>query len=249
RNSALWVERTPAEFRFNVKAFRLLTGHQTAPASFPPDLQADLPPLRGGRKNHYYAEVPETVRQELWRRFIEAIAPLRDAGKLTAVHFQFAPWVTTSPEWLRHIEHCVQAMAGHRVALEFRNRLWLDAARVEQTLAWLRRLGAVHVVVDEPQGVDHCAQAVWETTHPALAIVRLHGRNAATWNTKGLAAASDRFNYEYPDDELQDLAERSAALAERAFEVQVLVNVNHEDQGVRAARRLQDLLARLAAPR
>ena len=29
RNAALWAERTPAEFRFNVKAFRIFTGHQT----------------------------------------------------------------------------------------------------------------------------------------------------------------------------------------------------------------------------
>src|SRR5215467_2289433 len=30
-NSALWVERTPSGFTFNVKAFRLFTGHQTEP--------------------------------------------------------------------------------------------------------------------------------------------------------------------------------------------------------------------------
>ena len=29
-NSVLWVERTPASFTFNIKAFRLFTGHQTA---------------------------------------------------------------------------------------------------------------------------------------------------------------------------------------------------------------------------
>ena len=42
-NSALWVERTPPEFVFDMKAFRLFTGHQTEPKFFPKDLQAQLP--------------------------------------------------------------------------------------------------------------------------------------------------------------------------------------------------------------
>ena len=35
RNSVLWTERTPEDFTFNVKAFRLFTSHQTQP-KFPP---------------------------------------------------------------------------------------------------------------------------------------------------------------------------------------------------------------------
>jgi uncharacterized protein YecE (DUF72 family) len=30
-NSKLWAERTPDDFVFNIKAFRLFTGHQTSP--------------------------------------------------------------------------------------------------------------------------------------------------------------------------------------------------------------------------
>lgn len=241
-NSALWVERTPANFRFNVKAFRLLTGHQTAPESFPKDLQPHLPPLAGRKKNHYYADVPAEIRDELWRRFIEALAPLHQAGKLTAVHFQFAPWVATTREWQAHVEHCVERMAGHLLAVEFRNQTWLAEGRRERTLAWERELGVAHVVVDEPQGVGNYAHGVWAATHPALAVLRLHGRNAETWNAKGLAASSERFNYEYRDDELRDLAERATQLADEAFTLQVLVNVNYEDQGIRAAQKLQALL-------
>ena len=38
RNTGLWVERTPEEFIFDVKAFRLLTGHQTSPDALPKDV-------------------------------------------------------------------------------------------------------------------------------------------------------------------------------------------------------------------
>jgi uncharacterized protein YecE (DUF72 family) len=101
-------------------------------------------------------------------------------------------------------------------------------------------------VVDEPQGVGNYAQGVWEVTNERLAVVRLHGRNAETWAAKGLNTSAERFNYEYDDAEIDALAARSLALAERAFELHVLVNVNFEDQGVRAARRLRDRLRELA---
>jgi uncharacterized protein YecE (DUF72 family) len=244
-HAALWAERTPDDFVFNVKAFRLLTGHQTPPASLPRDIAAVLPPLKGRKKNYYYADVPGEIRDELWRRFIEAIAPLKQAGKLKAAHFQFAPWVTNSPEWRQHVEHCVERMAGHLLAVEFRNRSWFAEGRVERTLAWERDMSVAHVIVDEPQGVGNYAHGVWEVTNPALAVVRLHGRNEATWSIKGLTASSERFNYEYSDEEIEQLSEQINALVDRAIQLQVLVNVNHEDQGVRAARRLERELQRL----
>lgn len=244
-NSVLWAARTPPGFTFNVKAWRLFTGHQTPPQAFPPDLQQQLPPLDGRRRHWYYGEVPAEIRDELWRRFHLALAPLREAGKLVAAHFQFAPWVSATSAWRAHVEHCVERMAGQLLAVEFRNQTWLDVDSAQGTLRWERELGVVHVVVDEPQGVGNYAQAVWATTHPDLAIVRLHGRNADTWAAKGLAASSERFNYEYADDELADLAGRIDRLAEQAFRLQVLVNVNFEDQGIRAARRLSRLLERL----
>lgn len=240
-NSQRWAQRVPRDFRFNVKAFRLFTGHQTPPEALPRDLLPLLPPLGPRQKNYYARDLPDEIVDELWRRFIEALDPLRRAGLLTAVHFQFAQWVQATPAWTRYIERCVERMAGHLVAVEFRNPTWLDEARRAQTMDWQRALGVAHVVVDEPQ-VGRYAHSVWELANPALAIVRLHGRNAATWDAKGLTAASDRFNYEYGDDELADIAERSRQLAERAFAVQILVNVNYEDQGIRAAQKLQQLL-------
>lgn len=244
QHAALWAERTPAGFQFNVKAFRLLTGHQTPAEVFPPDMKPWLPALPGRKKNYYYADVPVELQDELWRRFIGALAPLRTAGKLKAVHFQFAPWATSAPAWRAHVELCVERMAGHLLAVEFRNQSWLGDAQAERTLAWERALGVAHVVVDEPQGVGNFVPCVWAATNPQLAVVRLHGRNAETWNAKGLAASSERFNYEYRDDELQGLAGRIESLAEEAFEVQVLVNVNFEDQGIRAAQKLATLMRR-----
>jgi hypothetical protein len=58
-------------------------------------------------------------------------------------------------------------------------------------------------VVDEPQGFSNSIPAVREVTSPEVTVVRLHGRNRATWNKKGLSAA-ERFNYFYSEDELNE---------------------------------------------
>jgi uncharacterized protein YecE (DUF72 family) len=68
--------------------------------------------------------------------------------------------------------------------------------------------------------------------------VRLHGRNAATWDVKGAAAASDRFNYDYPRGELADLASHIRKLSELVAQTHVVFNNNAEDQGQRNARSL-----------
>jgi len=99
------------------------------------------------------------------------------------------------------------------------------------------------VVVDAPQGFKNSVPQVWEVASPKLAIVRLHGRNAETWNVKGSTAASDRFNYDYPDTELAELAERIHQLAEKVELVQAIFNNNYGDQGQRNGKTLQRMIA------
>jgi uncharacterized protein YecE (DUF72 family) len=242
QNARLWAERTPAGFTFNVKAFRIFTGHQTQPAVLHKDLQQALGPALP--PTLYYSHLPAEIRDELWRRFREALAPLREAGKLGAVHFQFAPWVLRNPEGIAHVEHCAERMAGHLVAAEFRHRSWFADDHLEETIALERRLGLVHTVVDSPQGFTNCVPCIWEATNPRLALVRLHGRNAAAWNRKGLAASSSRFDYWYSADELDAMVPEIEHLATLAERVHVVFNTNNEDQGQVGAGLLQQLLRR-----
>lgn len=100
----------------------------------------------------------------------------------------------------------------------------------------------VHTVVDGPQGFDNSVPAIWETTHPELAILRLHGRNQETWNQKGQTASSDRFNYDYAEAELAGLVNPILELATKVGTFQVVFNNNMEDQGQRNARTLGGML-------
>lgn len=240
QNAQLWAERTPAGFTFNVKAFRIFTGHQTQAIVLPKDLRESLGPRAAGTL--HYADLPAEIRGELWRRFIEALVPLRAAGKLGAVHFQFAPWVVRDRAGLAHVEHCVASMPGHLLAAEFRHRSWFDGDAAQRTLELQRRLGLVHTAVDSPQGFANCVPCIWEATHPELALVRLHGRNHAAWTRKGLAESSSRFNYWYAREELAAMVPEIRHLGTQAAKVHVVFNTNYEDQGQAGARMMRELL-------
>jgi uncharacterized protein YecE (DUF72 family) len=238
-NSVLWAERTPANFVFDMKAFRLFTGHQTEPKFFPKDLQAELPET--GKKNLYYKDVPPAILDELWARFFAALRPLHDAGKLGSVLFQFPHWVTAVPKSIAHVEHCAERMQPLLTAFEFRHESWFDDRHRESTLAMERERGIVHVVVDAPEGVTKRGQRVWEVTSSELAIVRLHGRNAATWG--GAESAAERFQYEYSERELRELAAPIESIALRAARTHVLFNNCFRDVAQRNALTMTSLLA------
>jgi uncharacterized protein YecE (DUF72 family) len=237
----LWAERTPDGFTMNVKAFRLFTGHQTSPVVLHKDLRAALPP--SAKANLYLNDVPPDIADELWRRFIEALVPLRASGRLGLVHFQFPPWIVRNAAGHAHVRMCVERMAGHTLSVEFRHRSWFaDDAATESTLAFERELGVVHTVVDGPQGFSNSVPAVWDITHPQIALLRLHGRNAQTWNVKGASDSSERFNYDYGAAELAEVAEQVTRLSAQVPSTHVVFNNNLEDQGQRNAASLTTLL-------
>ncbi|WP_144148705.1 DUF72 domain-containing protein [Paraburkholderia sp. BCC1884] len=247
-NAQLWTERTPEGFTFNFKAFRLFTGHQTAPEVLPPDIALALPPgITGPRKKHvYYKDMPDDIRDELWRRYLDALEPLRATGRLGAVLFQFAPWITRATDGLALVEECRARMAGYLMAAEFRNQTWFAEQHAAWTLEFLRERGLVHVIVDAPPDVSNRVHTVWEATHPDLAMVRLHGRNTQTWGATGAASAADRFDYDYNEIELTELAAPIRAIATRAGRTHVIFNNCFEDQGQRNARTLMGILGGVA---
>jgi len=238
-NAQLWADRTPEGFVFNVKAFRLFTGHQTSPVVLHKDIQQALG--RDTPATLYYKDIPAEILDELWRRFSEALEPLRQAGKLGAVHFQFPPWMLRNREGMAHVRECVARMEGHLLSVEFRNKSWFDGDNLAKTVAFERELGVVHTIVDGPQGFANSVPCVWEVTNPALALVRLHGRNKDTWNSKS-SASSSRFNYWYSGDELAPLVPQIRRVAGLAGAVHVLFNTNYEDQGQVNARLMSGLL-------
>jgi uncharacterized protein YecE (DUF72 family) len=249
-----WTQRTPPSFRFHIKAFRAFTGHTTPLAALPNDIAQAIgasrscagsasPPATGLLPG----DIPTELRDELWRRYLEAVEPLRQSGQLTAMHFQFSPRVRNDKAGRALVFETARRLEGERHAIEFRHRSWFDTpSREAATLAMLRETGAAHTIVDSPDGFENTVPAVWATTRDDLCVVRLHGRNAAAWNRQGLAASSGRFVYEYSASELIDISARVQRIAALADDTHVLFNTNHEDQGMKNASAFQRTLVDLA---
>jgi uncharacterized protein YecE (DUF72 family) len=213
--AAAWARRTPDGFVFHVKAFGMMTRHPVKVEQLPPDLRGEAPVDDRGRVDHPSPE----FRAEVFERFHAALTPLRDAGKLGGVLMQFPPYVTLKRASLDYLEWAQERLAGDEMLVEFRHRSWLDDDAAPQVLSFLEERRATYVMVDAPRtSARNLVPTVVATTSPT-AYVRLHGRNAETWNVRGRSAA-ERFDYLYSEGELDEWTEplrRLASLSERVF--------------------------------
>ncbi len=241
KNSVLWIERTPAHFTFNIKAYSLLTNHPTRPDSLYADLRETLPEGSLDKRFVYREQLPEDAVDEVWQRFRDALMPLHSAGKLGAVLFQFPQWFTISRKNKAYLEECAARLSDYRVAVEFRHKSWMKQENTEETLGFLEEHDMPFVCVDMPQGFDSSLPPVSAATASDLAMVRFHGRNTDAWNVKS-DTASERFRYDYSAAELQEWAPRIRGLAEQARETHVLMNNCYRDFAVRNAAELGSLL-------
>jgi uncharacterized protein YecE (DUF72 family) len=236
RNARLWAERTPRGFRFGVKALSAFTGHGLEVRAVPRDLRPLLPEgaLEAGRRLPQ-SKVPEELVDALWERFASALGPLRDAGKLLYVLFQFPPWFRPgegSLERLKEVSTRARS-AGLAPAVEFRHASWYRDEVWPEVRALMREWELAHVAVDAPR-VRGAPPTVLEATRDDLAVLRCHGRNAETWWRRS-EAAYERFNYWYSEEEVREHVAWARALEGRARTVAVVYNNNFRTQGVEAA--------------
>jgi len=240
RNAALWVERTPAEFMFDVKAFRLLTQHPTPPSALPKDLRESLPKALQEKKNLYPKDLPSELTAEVWKRFESALLPLDSAGKLGVIVFQFPPWFLPGRESSAYLVEAKERLPQYRVAIEFRNGRWLSDRNAGRTIELLRAHDMPLVCVDEPQGFENSVPPLAEAMSD-IALVRFHGRNTATWAKRGISPA-ERFDWLYSEGELKEWLPRIDRLAAETKEVHLLMNNCREDKAIAGARQLALLL-------
>src|SRR5262249_7544931 len=100
--------------------------------------------------------------------------------------------------------------------------------------------GIVYTCVDEPQGFTSSIPPIAAVTSD-LALVRMHGRGAATWN-RTAKGASERFRYRYSVNELGQWVPRIQELSRQTDTVHVLMNNCYSDYAVTNARQLRELV-------
>ena len=234
RNTAhSWVEITPPGFTFDVKAHRALSRHAAPVESLPPELRD----LHG---------TPELERP-LAERLVEETAPLRDAGRFGAYLLQLTPAFSPRKHELEELDGLVEILGPHGLAVELRNRNWVDDERGERTLDWFADRGVAFVGVDAPPGDNfQIMPPIDAVTTPSIAYLRAHGRNTQGYLTG--KSVAERFAWQYTDEELEEIAGRARGLAEQAGEVHVAFNNNRGDDAPTAAQRFRALLGQAPAP-
>ncbi|HEY4554332.1 MAG TPA: DUF72 domain-containing protein [Bacillaceae bacterium] len=218
RNVKKWVNDTPDSFRFVVKAYQGMTGHQ-----------------RG--------EIPFESKEEMFEAFIASLEPYRSSGKLAMVLFQFPPWFDCTKENVAYLRYCREKMSGLPIALEFRNQSWFYPKFKDRTLQFMVDEGWIHSICDEPQSGEGSIPMVLHPTHPEKTLVRLHGRNVEAWKKpNGKNWREVRYLYRYNPSELQELKRYIEQIQAKTKDVYVLFNNNSGGDAADNAKQLIDLM-------
>jgi len=232
QTTKLWADRTPDGFTFNIKAFSLLTGHPTKVSAIYKDLRPET-----GKKNVYPGDLPPQAYEEIWTRFLSALDPLVEAGKLGALLFQFPPWFGIRRSNKEYMLEVASRCKPLRPVFELRNASWFEGANRNETLDFLRAHRLPFVCVDMPQGYKSSIPPVVEATAD-LAVVRFHG-HSDKWTSTDI---HEKFGYHYSRDELAEWVPKLKQLAAETSQTHVLMNNCYSDYAQRNATTLIDLL-------
>jgi uncharacterized protein YecE (DUF72 family) len=235
-----WVDRTPDDFTFDFKAFRLFTGHPTPVKALPRSVRESLPRELAAKTQLYAKDLPGDAVSEVWNMYRQALMPVHSAGKLGAVFLQFPKWFYFGRDNLEVLAQARDRLPDYGLAVEFRQPSWLHEKHRDETLRFLREHGIAYTSVDEPQGTSASVPPVAEAT-TELAVVRFHGRKADTWDKRGVGV-TERFKYLYDENELSEWVPKIETLSRETDQVHVLMNNCYADYGVRNAQQLAQLL-------
>ncbi|HEX4818194.1 MAG TPA: DUF72 domain-containing protein [Nonomuraea sp.] len=230
----LWRDRTPDDFTFDVKAFSLLTQHPTKPGALYKDLRERL----GEPKNNLYLrDLDDDVVDQVWERFLSALAPLHESGRLGAILFQFPRWFPIGKRNKQYILDCKARCDPLRISVEFRNHTWMDEDNQAETLDFLTSYGLPYVIVDMPQGYPDSVPPVLAATSD-LVVARFHG-HSEHWTSHDV---HERFGYRYSEKELREWAPKLRRLSEEAESTHVLMNNCYRDYAQTNAAQLARLI-------
>lgn len=232
-----WTARTPEGFRFVVKAHQVISGHRSDPSRLPGPLRTL--PFASDSRGHIVRPSRE-LRDAAIDTLLEALGPM--GAKLEAILLQLPPSVAYGDAQLAEVGRIIRRFAPVRVAVEFRHRSWVSGAARAATMAMLSDRDAAYVCVDAPRtDLASTMPPIIEVTCPELAYLRLHGRNADTW--QGSSTVAERFNYRYDAQELEGLIAPVRQMSLRAEDVVVVFNNNAGDYALRNAGEFQRMVS------
>ena len=210
-----WVDRTPGDFEFAVKAWQKFTH---------PRKLGDEAAGAGERWGDFDAADVDL--------FCQGIAPLGDCGKLGPLLFQYPASFHRQEKTLEKLKQTLAAFEPYRKVVELRHKSWSDDA--EETQAVLSRLNAAWAYIDEPKFASSVQQKL--DFPGSIAYLRLHGRNQEKWWSH--ENAWERYDYFYPSDSVRRLGAQIRQLAEKSPATTFYVFFNNHARGQAVANAL-----------
>jgi uncharacterized protein YecE (DUF72 family) len=187
--------------------------------TLPPDLQSKAETRKGK------VVLTPSIEKALAKRFLQDIRPFSEYHRMGSLLLQFSPSFGPRHHLLGELDDLMGELQGYSLAIELRNRGWIDGENRAQTEAFFRDRKLAFVCVDAPADPHFMIlPGIDLVTNPSLAYLRLHGRNAKGYITGRTVA--QRFDYKYSDRELHEIAQRTVKLAEEAEAVHVIYNNN-----------------------
>src|SRR5262249_34405319 len=157
--------------------------HPTRVTALPTDLRPAAE--KAGKDRVYLKDVDPSVADQAWERFLAALEPLRQAGKLGTILLQFPPWFPISRRNKDYIAACAERLAPGQVSGEFGTGPWMTEDNRREPLVFLSDSRLPYVWVDMPQGHRDSTPPVLAVTDPGLAVIRLHG-HSDKWDSKDI---------------------------------------------------------------
>src|SRR5207237_7871212 len=145
---------------------------------------------------------------EVLRAFAPSLEILRRAKKLGVLLLQLSPAFSPRKHELNELENVLQLTSAFRVAVELRNRNWVEGERREKTLDFFRERNAIFVNVDAPSEKHFTIMPseLNAITNSVVAYLRMHGRDSRAYITGTTVAG--RFHYNYSDADMSEEVKR-----------------------------------------
>jgi uncharacterized protein YecE (DUF72 family) len=237
---APWVDRTPDGFVVDVRAHRLLTQHPAPIDSIPAEVRDLLAPALRSRRQVYADDLPARALELALDRVLASVRPVHEFGKLGALVFAFPSYVVPGAKAHDYLAWLRERAGDLPLAVELRNRQWVDSRHREETMAFFTEHRLAYVCVDVPPDFPSSLPPLAVAT-TGTAYVKFHGRSADLWQ-RGVDTGDDRMRYDYRRGELEPWASRLGKLAGAVRSVHVVFTTGRGDQAARDARLLVKVL-------
>lgn len=211
-----WLSQVPDSFQFIIKANKGMTLHE-----------------KGQEKGEL---------ADLFTRYKQTVAPLLVTGQLKTILFQFPPYFAATPQDIDYLRLVRTWMGKLPVAVELRNETWYQPGTLKSLVDFCRDLHFTLVAADEPHQTATAVPFYLATTNPELAMLRLHGQNAAGWANQDKSWRKTRTLYKYSKDELGHFKDAITGLSPQPREVCVIFNNNSGKDAAPNALQLQQMM-------